>query len=249
MKRFAKMTALCLTLTLLAALFCAPAQALGASFQSHNIVSNASVGEGSGKQTTLVDFTTSDLGVFGTLGNIAAPTFAQSGAWGSPVLYTWLDSAEAETGIRGTLPATSQLANADTLSIQLLAQYTKSTNYKVTLQLSGTDKNGAPLTLEASTTASAANWQTVTFDVSAFVSLADPDAPCTVTVLTSTDAAESEQFVLWVRSLYTSRLEAFPEIVIPVACAAVGFLLGFALFFVIYRATCKQNRRPRREVY
>lgn len=249
MKRFAKITALCIAFTLLAALFCAPAQALGASFQSHNIVSSAAVGEGSGKQTTLVDFTTSDLGVFGTLGNIAAPTFAQSGAWGAPVLYAWLDSAEAETGIRGTLPTASLLSNADTLSIQLLAQYTKSANYEVTLQLTGTDKNGAPLSLIASTTASAANWQTVTFDVSAFVSLADPDAPCTVTVLTSTDAAESEQFVLWVRSLYTSRLETFPEIVIPVACAAVGFLFGFALFFVIYRATCKQNRRPRREVY
>lgn len=238
MKRFAKTTALCIALTLLVSLFCAPVQALGANFQSHNIVSSASVGEGSGKQTTLVDFTTSDLGVFGTLGNIATPTFAQSGAWGSPVLYTWLDSAETETGIRGTLPTASQLASADTLSIQLLAQYTKSANYEVTLQLTGTDKNGAPLSLVASTTASAANWQTVTFDVSAFVALADPDAPCTVTVLTSTDATESEQFVLWVRSLYTSHLEAFPEPIIPVACTVVGFLFGFTLFFVIYRATC-----------
>ena len=246
MKRFAKMTALCLTLTLLAALFCAPAQALGTA-QQKNIISTGSVGDGAGNQTTLVDFTTSDLGGFETLGNIAAPTFAQSGAWGAPVLYTWLDSAESETGIRGTLATSSLLQGADTLSIQLLAQYTKATNYRVTLQLTGTDKSGAPLTLTASTTASAANWQTVTFDVSSFVDLANPDAPCTVTVLTSTDAAESEQFVLWVRSLYTCNLQTYPEFLIPAVAAACGFIIGFALFFVIYRTTCKKNRRFRSE--
>ncbi len=246
MKRFAKTIALCMTMVLVAALLCTSAAALG-TVQEKNIVSTGSVGEGTGKQTTLVDFTASYLCGFATLGNIATPTFTQSGAWGSPVLYAWVDSAEAETGIRGTLESASLLQGADTLSIQLLAQYTKTANYKVTLRLEGTDKNGAPLTLEASTTASSANWQTVTFDVSAFVAEANPDAPCTVTFLTSSDAAESEQFVLWVRSLYTSQLEAWPELLVPVAAAACGFLLGFALFYVIYRATCKKNRRPRRE--
>lgn len=246
MKRFAKMTALCLTLTLLAALFCAPAQALGTASGPQHIASTGSVGDGIGKQTTLVDFTASDLCGFETLGNIAAPTFAQSGSLGVPVLYTWIDSAEAETGIRGTLATASQLMGANTLSVQLLAQYTKTANYKVTLRLEGTGKNGAPLALEASTLASAASWQTVTFDISAFVASVSPDAPCTLTVLTSSDA-ESEQFVLWVHSLYTSQLEAYPEFLLPTVAAAVGIIVGFCLFFVIYRATCNKNRRHRRE--
>ena len=246
MKRFVKMIALCLAITLFAALFCAPTAALGAT--QKNVVSTGSVGEGVGKQTTVVDFTAGDLCGFETLGNVAAPSFVQSGAWGTPVLYTWIDSQETETGIRGTLTTTAQLMGADTLSVQLLAQYTKTANYTVTLLLEGTDKNGSPLSLKASTLASSASWQTVTFDISAFVESANADAPCTVTILTSSDA-ESEQFVLWVRSLYTCALDAYPEFVLPLAAAACGFIFGFTLFFVIYRATCKKNRRNRREEF
>ncbi len=245
MKRFVKTIALCMTMVFVAALLCTSATALG-TVQEKNIVSTGAVGDGLGKQTTVVDFTASDLCGFEVLGNVAAPTFAQSGAWGSPVLYTWLDSQEAATGIGGTLKTASLLQNADTLSVQLLAQYTKSANYKVTLQLTGTDKNGAPLSLTATTVASAASWQTVTFDVSSFVAEADLDKPCAVTVLTSSEA-EGEQFVLWVRSIYTSQLNTYPEFILPVAAAAVGFIFGFALFLVIYRTTCKKNRRARRE--
>ena len=245
MKRFVKTTALCMCLTLLAALFCAPVGALGTA-QEQSIVSTGAVGDGVGKQTALVDFTASDLCGFETLGNISAPTFMQSGAWGSPVLYAWVDSSEPQTGIRGTIESASLLCD-DTLSVQLLAQYTKTASYGITLILEGTDKNGAPLSLAASTTASAASWQTVTFDISAFVAEADSNAPCTVTILTSSDAADSEQFVLWVRSIYTSTLQANPEFIIPIAAAAVGFLFGFAFFYVIYRTTCKKNRRFYRE--
>ena len=59
-----------MTLSLIAALFCMPAGALGTTEQKH-IVGNGSVGNGVGKQTTLVDFTASDLCGFETLGNIA----------------------------------------------------------------------------------------------------------------------------------------------------------------------------------
>jgi hypothetical protein len=247
MKRFVKKIALCMSLLLVAALFCTPVGALGTT-QEKNFVSNGSVGEGIGTHTTLVDFTASDLCGFEVLGNVAAPKFEKSGAWGTPVLYSWIDSANTETGICGTLEAASLLKNADTLSIQLLAQYTKTANYGVTLKLEGTDKTGAPLSLTATATASAASWQTVTFDVSSFVAEADLDKPCTVTVLTSSNA-EGEQFVLWVRSLYASTLQTYPEYILPAAAAAVGFLFGFALFMVIYRSTCKKNRPRRREEF
>lgn len=242
MKRFVKTIALCLTMTLFAALLCAPVGALGAS--QKNIVSTGSVGEGVGKQTTVVDFTASDLCGFAALGSIGEPTFQNSGAWGTPVLYTWIDSAETETGIRGTLATTAPLTSAETLSVQLLAQYTKTATYTVTLRLEGTDKNGSPLLLEATALASSASWQTVTFDISSFADSANPDTPCTVTVLTHSDA-ESEQFVLWVRSIYTSTLETYPEWILPAVCAFGGFAFGFALIFMIYRTTCKKNRRYR----
>ncbi len=246
MKRFVKVAALCIVLSLFAALFCVPAQALGTPTDTKTIVSSGSVGKGSGKQTTLVDFTTSDLCGFDAIGNTAEPTFKSSAAWNANVLYTWINSAEAETGICGTLATASVLQGASTLSVRLLAQYTKTANYTVTLRLEGVDKTGAPLVLEAATLANSANWQTVTFDISAFVASANPESPCTVTLLTSSDA-EAEEFVLWVHSLYTSSPETFPEFIIPVAVAVCGFILGFVLFFVIYRATCKRNRRPRWE--
>lgn len=246
MKRFAKTVALCIVLSLVVALFCVPAQALGTPTDTKTIVGSGSVGAGTGKQTTLVDFTASDLCGFDAIGNTAEPTFKSSAAWNANVLYTWINSAEAETGIYGTLATASVLQNASTLSVRLLAQYTKTANYTVTLRLQGVDKTGAPLVLEATTLANSANWQTVTFDISAFVASANLESPCTVTVLTSSNA-EAEEFVLWVHSLYTSSVDAFPEFIIPVAAAACGLVLGFVLFFVIYRATCKQNRRPRWE--
>ena len=245
MKRFVKIISLCMMMALVAALLCAPASALGAD--EKNILSTGSVGKGVGTQTTLVDFTASDLCGFEVLGNMASPTFTQSGAWGTPVLYAWIDSAEAETGIRGTLPSAS-LVGAETLSVQLLAQYTKTQNYAVTLLLEGTDKTGAPLSLSASASVSAASWQTVTFDISEFANEANTETPTTVTLLTSSPA-DDEQFVLWVHSLYVSQLESFPEFILPAGSALVGFVFGFSFYFIIYRATCKKNRRNRREEF
>ena len=246
MKRFVKIAALCIVMSLLATLLCLPAQALGTPTNTKTIVSSGSIGTGNGKQITVADFTTSDFCGFEAIGNITDPTFETSAAWNTKVLYSWIDSAESETGIRGTLASTALLQGATTLSVRLLAQYTKTTSYTATLRLEGVDKTGAPLILEAKTPVNASNWQTVTFDISAFVESASLDAPCTLTLLTSSDA-ESEEFVLWVHSIYTNAPEAFPDFIIPVAAAVCGFILGFVLFFVIYRATCKRNRRPRWE--
>ena len=246
MKRIAKLIPLCLVVVLIAALFCIPTQALGTPTDTTTILSSGSVGTGNGKQTTLVDFTASNLCGFDAIGNTAEPTFKPSAAWNANVLYTWIDSAEAKTGIYGTLATASVLQDASTISIRLLAQYTKTANYTVNLRLEGVDKTGAPLALEAAALASSASWQTVTFDISAFVSAVNLESPCTVTFLTSSDA-EEEEFVLWVHSLYTSSVESFPEPLLPLAAAVCGFVLGFVPFFVIYRATCKRNRRPRWE--
>ena len=243
MKKFAKLIALCMVMTLLcAALLSIPAQAL--ENNSKTVVSTGSVSTGIGTQTTLVDFSTSNLHGFEVLGNTAAPNFTFSETWKTSVLSARINSAEEETGIRGNLEDTSLLQGKSTLSIRLLAQYAKTTNYTLTLVLSGTDKSGAPLTLTADVVVPATYWQTVTFDISAFTSSANLAAPCTVTVLTSSEA-ESEEFVLWVHSIYASAPETSSQMLIPVAIAGGGILIGFAFFFVIYCATCKKNKRRR----
>ena len=244
MKRIAKLIALCMVMTLLcAALFSLPAQAL-ATAEPKTVVSSGSVSTGVGTQTTLVNFTNSNLYGFEALGNTTSPAFTYSETWKTNVLSARINSAEGETGIRGNLPDTSLLQDKSTLSVRLLAQYAKTTNYTLTLVLEGTDKSGAPLTLTADVVVPATYWQTVTFDISAFTSSANLAAPCTVSILTSSDA-ESEEFVLWVHSIYANTLETSYEMLMPAAIAGGGMLVGFAFFFVIYCATCKKNKRRR----
>ena len=244
MKKFAKLIALCLVMSLISfSLFSLSAQAQE-NTNSKKIVSTGAVGTGVGEATTLVDFSTTSLYDFGALGNTSEPTFRTSATWNSNVLYVWINSAEAETGIRGTLPNASGMKGASTLSVKMLAQYTKTTTYKATLRLEGVDKNGAPLSLESTASASSANWQTVTFDIAAFAESANLDAPCTITVLTSSDK-DAEEFVLWVHSIYANALSSQPEFLMPTVIAGGSFLIGFLFFFVIYRTTCKKNRRPR----
>ncbi len=239
MKRFTKTATLCIVMTLVAALFCAPAQALGTT-PTHHIAGNASIGEGVGKQTTVVDFAGSDLCGFAPFAGTEALTFGSSAAWGTNVLKTHLASPAGEMGIQKTMSDTSLLKNASTLSVQTVAQ---ASSYLVTLRLTGVDKNGAPLSFEAHTPVTTNHWQTVTFDISAFADLANTDAPVTVTLLACAQNEESIGADWMIKSLYLCSFEALPEYVLPAAAAGVGLLFGFTLFFVIYRSTCKKNRR------
>lgn len=243
MKRFVKTSTLCLVMTLVVALFCVPAQALG-NASTQYIVGNSSIGEGIGKQTTLVDFANSELCGFAPFAGTETLTFGSSAAWGTNVLKTHLASPGSELGMQKKLTDASLLANASTLSVQLVAQ---ANSYTVTLRLSGVDKNGAPLTWEAHTTATTNHWQTVTFDISSFASLVDTNQAVSVTLLASALTDEETGADWMVKSLYVCSPDTFPEYVLPVAFAACGFMLGFTLFFVIYRSTCKKNRRPREE--
>ena len=243
MKRFVKLSSLCIVAVLIVALLCTPAVALGTQTAKH-IVGNGAVGEGVGKQTTLIDFSASDLGGFAPFAGNETLTFGASAVWGTNVLKTRLSSPTSETGIQKTYSAASALAGATTLSVQQVAQ---ANAYTLTLRLSGVDKNGSPLTLEANVAATTNRWQTVTFDISAFTSLVDVDAPLTLALLASADEETSIGAEWMVKSIYTNAPQAMHELVLPVAAAACGFAVGFALFFVIYRTTSKKNRRPRWE--
>ena len=244
MRKFVKLIALCTVMVLVATtLLSVSAQALENS-NSKTIVTTGAVGTGIGKQTTLVDFTTSNLYGFETLGNTVAPAFGFYETWQTNVLSTRIDSAQAQTGIHGTLANAALLKGTSTLSVRLLAQYANAADYTLTLCLEGTDKSGSPISLRSTASVPTTYWQTVTFDISAFAARANLDAPCKMTLLTSSNV-ESQEFVLWVHSIYASTLESIPDILMPAVIAGGSLVVGFTLFFVIYCTTCKKKRRPR----
>ena len=243
MKRFLKILTVCTLVAMLTAMLCAPVAALGNPTAKH-IVGNGAVGEGAGKQTALIDFSASDLGGFAPFAGSETLTFGASAVWGTNVLKTRLSSPGVETGIQKSYTDASVLAGATTLSVQQVAQ---ANAYTLTLRLSGVDKNGSPLTWEANVAATTNQWQTITFDISPFVSLVNENAPLTMALLAAADTETSVGAEWMVKSIYTNAPQAIPESLLPIAAAACGFAVGFALFFVIYRTTCKKNRRPRRE--
>lgn len=242
MKRSVKVITLCLALTLLVALLCTPAQA--ATANAKTIVGYGTVGEGVGKQTTVVDFASTGLDGFAPLAGTESVTIGTSAVWQASVLKTHLTSPGSGMGIQKTFADAAFLAGASTLSLQQVAQ---ANHYTVTLRLSGVDKNGAPLVLEAQANATTNHWQTVTFDISAFTSLVQTSAPVTVTLFASSSDAVAVGADWMVKSIYVSTLQGLPELILPIAAALCGLVLGFFLFFIIYRATCKKNRAPRWE--
>lgn len=243
MKRFVKITALCMILTVVVALLCAPAGALGTT-SAKEIVGRGAVGEGVGKQTIVVDFANSSLDGFASFSGSETLTVGASAVWGTNVLKTHLASPDGVAGIQKTFADASVFAGASSLSVQLVAQ---TNSYTVTLRLSGTDKNGSPVTWEASTTASTNHWQTITFDIAAFTAQIDTAAPTTLALLASATTQESTGADWMIKSLYVCAPQTIPEYVLPLASAICGFVVGFSIFFVIYRTTCKKNRRPRWE--
>ncbi len=245
MKKFVKTSTLCIIMALFAALLCAPIQAAETASTQH-IVGNGAVGEGVGKQTTLVDFANSELDGFGPFTGSETLTFGSSGVWGTNVLKTFLASPESEMGIQKTFSDASVLKNASSLSVQTVVSK-KDVAYRVTLRFSGTDKNGAPVTWEAHVNASTNHWQTITFDIAAFTKLIDTNAPVTLTLSGSANNEDSTGASWMIKSIYTNTAQNFPEIVLPIAAAVCGLVLGFVLFFVIYRSKLNKSRRPRWE--
>lgn len=243
MKRFVKASTLCLIMALIAALLCAPIQALDTA-PAQNITGNGAIGDGVGKQTTLVDFANSELDSFGPVAGTESLNFGSSAVWGTNVLKTFLSSPESEAGITKTFADAAILKDASSLSVQLVAQ---TNSYAITLRLAGTDKNGSAVTWEATVNVGTKEWQTITFDIAAFASLIDTSAPVTITLLGAADAEEGTGAPWMMKSLYICTPQTFPELVLPIAAAVCGLVIGFALFFVIHRSKLNKNRRPRWE--
>lgn len=241
MKRFVKLAALCISMVLLSmSLFTVltPVQALD---NAKTIVGYGSVGEGVGKQSTLIDFADASLGGFVPFAGSEALNIGSSAVWGTNVLKTYLASPGSEMGMKKEFADATALEDAATLSVQMVAQ---TSAYTVTLRLAGTDKDGTPIVLVATIDATTNQWQTLTFDIDAFTSQMDKNAPVTVTLLASA-ANESDTGASWmIKSIYVNTPETFPEYILPITAAVCGLVLGFAICLVIYRSTCNKNRRP-----
>ena len=244
MKRFVKLAALCISMLLLSmSLFVAltPVQALD---NLQTIIGYGFVGEGVGKQTTLVDFADATLDGFVPFTGSETLNIGSSAVWGTNVLKTYLASPNSEGGMKKEWADAYRFNGATTLSVQMVAQ----TNaYVVTLHLSGTDKNGTSIILIANANATTNQWQTITFDISDFTSQVDTTAPVTMTLLASATSEDSTGASWMIKSIYVNAPETFPEYILPITAAVCGLVIGFAICLVIYRSTCNKNRRPRWE--
>ena len=241
MKRFAKLTALCVVIAFVVALLCLPAQAFG-NTETKTIVSTGSVGEGVGKQTTVVDFANVNSDGFFPYDGTEPLNFETSGALGTRVLKTPLAGPNTEKGITKTFADASIFNNVSAVSIYTVVNK-KDLTYRITLRLSGVDKNDAPLAFEAHVNSASNEWQTLTFDVSAFVEQVNTAKPVTLTFLACSTSTEPNNTDWKIKSIYVSTPEVFPEEVLPIASAVGGFVIGFVFFFMIYRTTCKRKKR------
>ena len=240
MKRFVKSTAVCLVMTLLCV--CLLCTTVLADTQKQTIVGYGYAGEGIGKPTTVVDFANTNLDGFFPYDGTEPLNFETSVALATRVLKTPLAGEGTEKGITKTFADASILNNVSTISIHTVVNK-KDITYRVTLRLSGVDKNGAPLAFDAHVDSTTNEWQTLTFDVSAFAELVDTDAPVTLTILACSIGEEIANTDWMIKSIYTSTPETFPEEVLPIASAVGGFVIGFVFFFMIYRTTCKRKKR------
>ncbi len=214
---------------------------------SHRVLTGTgNLSAGSGKKTVLYDFTTGERYDFSAVGgsDLSAkdnPSGYQSGAYDDPVLYTWLNTANAQTGVRKILSDGKELRDATSISMHLLAQY-KQADIKtciLILQLQGVDENGMPIRFEAQTNAPVRVWQDVNFNVSAFTSAADLSQPVVMTVLVSTDDSvdevAAEDFGLWIRDISVHRPKTDYALFFTILAAVTGGALGFILIFRGYR--------------
>ena len=208
---------------------------------------------GSGKKKTLFDFTTGERYDFSAVGGSDMPASEnpqsyQSGTYNNPVLYTWLNTASPQTGVRKIFSNGEALADVTSISMHLLAQYKQSDirSCILILQLQGEDENGMPIHFEAQVSAPTRVWQDVNFNVSSFTAAADLARPVVMTLLVCTDDSvenvEEDDFGLWIKEINVHYPKSNYTLFFTILIAVTGGAISFFLIFWLYR----RSRRARR---
>ncbi|MBQ9784412.1 MAG: hypothetical protein IJW29_09880 [Clostridia bacterium] len=208
---------------------------------------------GSGKKTVLYDFTSGERYDFSAVGGSDMPPrdnpmSYQSGAYNDPVLYTWLNTASPQTGVRKILSNGEELRDATSISMHVLAQYNQADikSCIMILQLQGVDENGMPIRFEAQTNAPVRVWQDVNFNVSAFTSAADLSQPVVMTFLVTTDDTvenvDEDDFGLWIREISVHRPKNDYALFFTILATVVGVSVGFFLILWAYRRSRRAHR-------
>lgn len=209
---------------------------------------------GSGKKEALFDFTTGNRYDFSAVGGSDMPAtenpqIYQSGTYNDPVLYTWLNTASPQTGVRKILSSGEALVDATSISMHLLAQYNQADirSCIFVLQLQGEDENGMPIHFEAQVNAPVRVWQDVNFNVSTFTAAADLSRPVVMTLLVCTDDSvenvEEDDFGLWIKEISIHYPKNDYALFFTILIAVAGGAVGFFLIFWIYRRSRRTRRR------
>lgn len=219
-----------------------------ADAQTRTLVNGtANIGTTGLRERTWIDFSDGSLHGFTGAGSLTAPESRTSAAWGSPVLYTWVDSTRyTEGGVRKILRGDEIPKGATALSVQLLTQIPATESCRVHLRLDGVSVEGRHLTYDNTVEISGGNWQTLTFGISSFASEVDTAQPCMMTLTTEPLSESTEEYVLWMRGInvrYPARDSAG---VWALGIVLGGLAFGFLIVFLIWRVTAATARKPRR---
>ena len=205
---------------------------------------SASAGTSGFAENVLFDFHTGETYGFCGVGSLDAPTSRDSAVFNAPVLYTWLDPTQRNAaGVRKVFSDGSKFENAISLSAQFLTQAKDVQICRARLCLQGVASDGSLLTYESEIEVTNGKWQTVTFQISGFVSEADLSRPCVMTLTTEPQGGSADKYVLWLRGINVRYPEQDYGTAMPLILILGGAVLGFLGVLVIHRISSRKRRR------
>jgi hypothetical protein len=225
---------------------------LRGSFTSRTAVSGiANLGTAGLEEEVLFDFSDGDTHGFFALSSPADAKTQHSAAFSQPVLYSWVDpDGAAKSGVRRFFDRAESLKDVTTLSVRLLTQAPDVQECRIVLSLEGQREGGERISYTGKITLANNSWKTVTFQIAAFTTGLDAEAPCVLS-LTAEPCADGNEdaaktpFVVWVRDLYVRYPSSGIENLVPIIIVPTVALLMFAVIFLVYRRTIPAHPRKR----
>jgi hypothetical protein len=190
----------------------------------------------------------SDQPQFEAIGNATSPSTARSEAWNANVLTAQITPAPmgVNSGIRTKITDSKKLQKAQVLSANLHPQSNGAETAEITLLLEGTSTDGKSVSLEATVTLNCNEWQTVSFPISGFTTLMDPESPCSLSLTMTPVESEMQDenpgthHALWLHSVSLRGAATDFSGLILVGVIAGGFLIGFSV--IIFFSIRKKRR-------